>query len=345
MFAPWGPNSFLAEGSDLMSCAFSMGRLRIVTFLAVVMTLTAVAPKASAVLLVYDPFNIGLGPGDYLTGDENSGVNVLGGQNLVPSPTPFYAGGWIQSGGDAQAVVYPGGGNLSRMNYPRFENFGGLVTDAVQFGCCSFGRDGRELANPLGIAGPQTLYQSFLVDFGVQGTDDPAAFGFRGVEWWNGGMGDSFLAAQLFVNSFSGVNDLTLQVTSNSGTIAAPLNGGGLDLDTLDGVHLVVMKFELNPVAPDVISVYLDPADSIESNWTTAASLAVNASDWEMTHHGVGTSFSFSGPGHRPVKFDELRWGTTFADVTPFVPEPSTVSLVVVGAAGGLVVAWRRRRR
>ena len=57
-----------------------------------------------------------------------------------------------------------------------------------------------------------TIYQSFLVDFGNQGTDDPTQFGKRGVEWWNGGVGDSFLAVDLFVNHFSGVTDLTLQV-------------------------------------------------------------------------------------------------------------------------------------
>jgi hypothetical protein len=237
------------------------------------------------------------------------------------------------------------------MNYPRFENSGGLVTDLVQFNCCSFGRSGRELATPLGL-GEQTLYQSFLVDFGEQGTDAPDSFGFRGVEWWNGGIGDSKLSAQLFVNHFSGVSDLTLAVTSPSGNLSTPLNGGGLDLEALDGVHLVVMKFEthradpINPLATsaddDIISVYLDPTDSIEANWTAAASLAVNASDWMATHHSAGTSFTFSGGGHHPVKFDEVRWGTTFAAVTPFIPEPATVSLAVIGAVGGLVMLRRR---
>src|SRR5690606_7780678 len=129
---------------------------------------------------------------------------------------------------------------------------------------------GRELANPLGIGPAQTIYQSFVVDFGVQGGDAAAAFGFRGVAWWHGGVGDASIAAQLFVNSFSGVSDLTLEVTSPSGTSSALLNGGGLDLEALDGVHLVVMKFEFNPVAADVVTVYLDPTDSIEGNWTPA---------------------------------------------------------------------------
>jgi len=40
---------------------------------------------------------------------------------------------------------------------------------------------------------------------------------------------------------------------------------------------------------------------------------------------------------------DEIRIGTTFADVTPLVPEPSAIALSVLGGLGLLV--WRLRRR
>ena len=40
---------------------------------------------------------------------------------------------------------------------------------------------------------------------------------------------------------------------------------------------------------------------------------------------------------------DEIRVGTTFADVTPLVPEPSAIALSVLGGLGLLV--WRLRRR
>jgi hypothetical protein len=292
---------------------------------------------ADAALLVYDPFDHRGAPADYLLGSDSTGVNVIGGQNPATGPTAFYSSGWIQSGGDAQAVV-PG-----TMVYPLLPRTGGRVTDAVQFSCCSFGRDGREIAGGLGGGREaRTIYQSFLVDFGNQGTDDPTQFGKRGVEWWNGGIGDSFLAVDLFVNHFSGVTDLTLEVTTPSGTSAALLDGGGLDLATLAGTHLVVMKFEFRPVNPanpftpaddDAVTVYLDPTDSIESNWAPAASIAVGLSDLQITHHGLTASFTFSGGGHVPASFDEIRWGDTFADVTPFVPEPGTLTLLGVGVA------------
>lgn len=54
-----------------------------------------------------------------------------------------------------------------------------------------------------------------LIDFGTQGTDDPTDFGKRGYEMWRGDIGDSFLAVDLFVNHFSGVNELTLAVQTS----------------------------------------------------------------------------------------------------------------------------------
>lgn len=314
-----------------------LSRSRALSFAAAAAIAIAFAPAASAVVLLYEPFAIGAGPGQYLEGDDSLGTNVLGAQNPVPSPDPtFYTGGWIQSGGDAQAV------KAGSLEYPFFPRAGGHVGDAVQFSCCSFGRDGREINGGLGgERTPRTIYQSFLVDFGDPGTDDPTMFGFRGVEWWNGGIGDSNQAVQLFVNHFSGTNEFTLSVTTPSGTNSALLNGGGHTLANMAGVHLIVMKFAFNPGLPDVVTTYLDPTDSIEGNWTPAAVVSAPNSDLIITHHGASTSFTFSGGTHTAARFDEMRWGETFADVTPFVPEPTTLPLLALG----MIAVVRRRRR
>jgi hypothetical protein len=318
----------------MTSIVLSMPRL--LSFAASAVVAVAVtATTARADLLAYEPFSIGVGVGDYMAGDEDAGTNLLGGQNPTPSPTLFYTGGWIQSGGDSQAV------KPISLSYPLFPRSGGHVGDAVQFSCCSFGRTGRALTNGLGGGrNPDTIYQSFLVDFGNQGTDDPTAFGKRGVEWYNGGIGDSFLAVDLFVNAFSGVNDFRLQVTTPSGTQFAALNGGGLNLANMAGVHLIVMKFAFDPASPDTVTAYLDPTDSIEANWTPAAVVSAPNSDLFISHHSATANFTFSGAGHVPARYDEVRWGDTFADVTPFVPEPEALLLAAIGLGG---MTLRRR--
>ncbi|MCK5744938.1 MAG: hypothetical protein KAH44_01940, partial [Oricola sp.] len=295
---------------------------------------------ASAALLAYDPFNIG--PGGYVAGDEAAGTNVLGGQNPVIGPTPFYNGAWIQSGGDSQAVK-----DIGSLENPLFPQSGGQVQETVQFSCCSFGRSAREIAGGLGgELDPYTIYQSFLIDFGSQGTDDATQFGKRAYEMWNGGVGDAFLAVDLFVNHFAGVNELTLQVTTASGTQSVALNGGGLDLEDLLGTHLVVFRFDFSPGAADVVRVYLDPTTSIEADFAAAAMISVAASDLLISHHGAFTGFTFSGGGHLPGAFDEVRWGETFADVTPFlseVPVPPAMALFAAGLLGAPLL--RRRKR
>lgn len=291
--------------------------------------------------LVYDPFTVGVGPADYAAGDEVAGTNLLGGQNPATGPTAFYAGAWTQSGGDAQAVK-----DIGSLAYPLYPSSGGQIQETLQFSCCTFGRSGRAIAGGLGGGlDPLTLYQSFLIDFGTQGTDAPTDFGKRAYEMWNGGIGDSFLAVDLFMNHFSGVNELTLAVTTDTGSQSVLVGGGGLTLEALAGVHLVVLRFDFQPGAADVLRLYMDPSDSIEPIAADAL-VSVASSDLLLAHHGAITQFTFSGDGHLPGAFDELRWGETYADVTPFlraeVPEPISLSLLALGLLG---IALVRRQR
>ncbi len=295
--------------------------------------------SASADLLSYDPFAYGGNPaaGEYALGDEDSGIDPLGGQNPDIGPTPFYTGAWIQSGGDSQAVKA-----LPSLSYPGLAaGQGGIQQETVQFSCCSFGRSAREIAGGLGNGPDRTIYQSFLIDFGSQGEDDPAEFGFRGHELWNGGVGDSFKAVDVFMNHFSGFNDLTLSVTTLSGTTNVPVSGGGLDLNALAGMHLVVMKYVFNRFLPDTVSLYLDPTVGAPEPGMASAHVSVPTSDLLITHMGAYTQFTFSGSTHVPGAIDEIRWGDTFADVTPFVPEPGTLAALAIGTC---LIGIRRRR-
>lgn len=303
------------------------------------------AGAVNAALLAYDPFAYGADPsaGEYVLGDEISGSGVIGGQSPVIGPTPFYTGPWIQSGGDSQAVKA-----LPSLSYPALQaGVGGIQRETVQSDCCSFGRSGREINGGLGGGrDPRTIYQSFVVDFGSQGTDPPTDFGFRGHELWGGGVGDSFAAVQLFINHFAGINTLSLTVNTVSSQSTVPV-AGNLDLATLagpnNGMHLVVMKYEFRPDTPDVVSVYFDPATGIEPALPDAQ-ISVAASDLFITHQGAFTNFTFSGAGHVPGAIDEIRWGDTYADVTP-VPEPTTLTLIVMGLLALQRGATRRQAR
>jgi hypothetical protein len=321
--------------------------LQKLSMLGCAVALAAGGSSVHAALLAYDPFAYGdpanPAAGEYAVGDEGLGVNVLGGQNPIIGPTAFYAGGWIQSGGDAQVVMAQ-----PSLSYASLQaGVGGVVGDTVQFACCSFGRSGREIAGGLGSGlGSRTVYESFLVDFGSQGTDDPTQFGKRGHELWNGGVGDSFLAVDLFMNSFSGVNDLTLNVTTPGSGTVSDVVGSGLNLSELDGVHLVVMKYEFNSAAPDSVSVFLDPVVGLPEPLIPDAEVSIATSDLFITHHGTLASFTFSGPGHEPGAFDELRWGDTFLDVTPLsardVPEATPGAVLALSLAG--LALFRARR-
>lgn len=324
--------------------------------------------------------NAGLGQytKGYTNGDGNNTV-LLDGQNPANA---FYGGAWTGEGNQVVGGVegipnLP----APSLKYPYFPRAGSSVRESDHWGnCCSVGRTGRPLANSLGGSrDPEIIYTSFLVDFGnVSALDDPNNVashdvnnGKHGVEWWDSGIvNDSNLAVDLYVNYYAGDRYLTLAVsepnpfedpnnpTDNRVSQKTALGAGNLSLPVLaglnNGTQLVVMKFEFNPQLDDpnasaldpsdddIVTVYLNPTSSNEGDWTPAAVVAAPNSQLTISHHGAYSEFHFSGQPIPNGGYDEVRWGETFADVTPFIPEPASLTLAGLSVAG-LLLSRRRK--
>jgi MprA protease rhombosortase-interaction domain-containing protein len=313
------------------------------------------AGEAQAQLLAYDPLQTGPGgpavTGPYTPGTEDAGPNLAGQNPTIGPDTSFYAGAWVASGGDNQAVDH-----IASLSYPNFpQGRRGQLAESTQFGCCTFGRSGRPFGDVFGTGSNglaadgnyHVLYGSFLIDFGTVGTNDPMGgnIGKHGFEMWNDTnetAPDSKLVVDLAFNYYTGDPLLFLNVLGTRQNLA-----GNWTRDALaainGGTHLVVMKLEFTDgLSEDRVTVYLDPTDSIESNWTPEASIGVPTGGLAIWGHSAFSSFQFDGGGANPGAIDEFRWGETFADVTPFIPEPTSALLAMIGAAGFML---RRRSR
>jgi hypothetical protein len=209
------------------------------------------------------------------------------------------------------------------LSYAGLQTSGGLVNVFRTSGTA----DDKRLELPSSLTGgtPSSVWLSALVQIDASVTDG-AAIGIRqGADryWGLGVTGSNFGA---IAGSTSGVN----------------VQDTGLAL-TLGQTHLLVGRIDDVGTGNDRITVWLDPvlggADPTGGtivNGSNAGWVAGNASfniQAAFLNHGLATGES--------AFLDELRLGTTFADVTP-VPEPSTVGLLT-GLAGLSIVMLRRR--
>jgi hypothetical protein len=110
------------------------------------------------------------------------------------------------------------------------------------------------------------------------------------------------------------------------------------------GTHLVVVRYTFDGSNPDEFALWVDPG-SLGAGSAPGGNISITSG----TDQPNFTSFWFTkmtvGWSAAPVDLylDELRVGTTWAQVTPAVPEPSTVVLLGV-AAMGLITCYRRFR-
>ena len=112
---------------------------------------------------------------------------------------------------------------------------------------------------------------------------------------------------------------------------------------TAGSTHLVVVSYQMNSgFLNDVVNFWLDPDSSTFGSGTAPAPLlTLTGAQSDATSLNM---FELNNASAMPVGmlFDEVRVGTTWADVTP-IPEPATIGMLSLGAI--MTVMLRRIRR
>jgi hypothetical protein len=293
----------------------------------VVLALALGAGTASATLLSEESFLVG--PGQYSLGAVDT-------QNPANS---FYSGGWMAQGGanDVQVVG-------TSLYYPGLQTSGGSLATGTIPASASLGRAGRNLATPWTDSTSGTYYISFLASFG---NTDGSPVHHRVIEAWNAPSlpGDANRSLEVGYSEFTGLGTtLSLSINNGGSGVNETDYDNNIAIGTDNGAtHLFVLRFDLSQAAGgDVVYGYLDPTDLVNEPGSPNAVLF--GFDFSLASFGSMVQFVFNGnaPGSTGY-FDELRFGTTYADVLPAaVPEPATFSLA---GLAGLALIFRARRQ
>jgi hypothetical protein len=147
------------------------------------------------------------------------------------------------------------------------------------------------------------------------------------------------------LNTFNPANgNITIQTTGSNwqlGTVGGSFSNAGTRSNNT--TYFVVARFTLNGANSGVdLWVTSDPTyltlggSDLSLPSPNASLTGLNAASVNFRHFSILANDG--GPSN--ARFDEIRFGTSFADVSP-IPEPSTYALLAAGL-GALV--WLRRR-
>jgi hypothetical protein len=278
--------------------------------LAVAVLLAAGAPCADATLLVYEGFDYGVG--DQIA-DQNGGTG--------------FNGTWFNHIGAANGSV--GSGSLTFGGHPTSGNSGIFDVTLIR----------RSFEAIPGTPGTQT-WASFLFSTSVStvdiSNDYAAMIGLAAFEDIQGGFTVGAFADEAGDLFFGFGYDYNLPAQLSS--IAVQSNQ----------TYLLTVSIDWNPgLQEETIRLYLNPpggAAPVPGDAIATLTRNVASPPWNEGDSNPNViSYLYAGglvPGGA-VTFDEIRIGTTFADVVP-VPEPSTAGLVAI--ALGVFARFRVRR-
>lgn len=285
------------------------------------------AQQAEAVLLAYEGF-------DYTAGTEVVGQN--GGS------------GWDASGWQSRNAAGLGGSSVTTgapvmagsLGYTSGAN--SLVTSgnhSHMFGTANGSFEpARGLASSAGGADGTSLYMSFLIqrtgEVQDPATTSPPNMYPRGanVRWWTDG------GERGNIGNFSNASSNTVKLQSKDSTV---IDSGA----TYSDLNFVVGRIDFDSTGGNMLHLWVNPDLATEDLGAAMSTAYMDGTD--ISHGGIDFISPFLGnnsSGRPPseILWDEIRIGTTYADVTPYttIPEP-TAGLLAALAASALAV--RRR--
>jgi hypothetical protein len=277
----------------------------------------AIATPAHATIIAQEGFGEypqGLPPGEYGTPSAQSGITSW--YSIGGNPWGSYV--------EAGSLAYPGLTQVQDATANDLQGTGSGLDVAANIDASAgglFGQNGY-VANStnsfVGVPG-KTLYFSFTSQIynTTNGSLPPDS---------NNTGGDDQAFLQLGNNS-----NPTLTIGQTGNTFAAD----GVSLAPLtSSINFVVveMNFAATPSA-DTAEVYYDPTSGTTPTPTLSLTGALEFNDIDFKQEING------------MNWDDLRFGTTFADVTPgFVAVPEPASIIVLSPAAILFLRRRKRK-